>query len=135
MFLQKHDGFLAETIKAKKQSIETKTEVIRPNKLTDRPLFQRGTSHQSKVCGGQIQHLIGFSVNVNIFSLRRIDPFHKKSSLSTLLSTEVLTHFHPFSKTCLKKYSSNLPSGKRIKKVSPCMENTSHIPKCLALSK
>ena len=145
LFLQKHDKYLfgkdfidnvAETIKAEKKSIEAKTEFSRLNKLTDRPLFQRGSLLQNKVkykCNTTKPSM----QMVNIFSLRGIDLFHKKSSFSslTLLSMEVLTNVHPFRKDLFAKSSLSFPSGKKIKKVYLGMENASSRPKCLVFSK
>ena len=127
LFLQKHDKYLfgkdfidnvAETIKAEKKSIEAKTEVSRLNKLTDRPLFQRGSLLQNKVkykCNTTKPSM----QMVNIFSLRGIDLFHKKSSFSslTLLSMEVLTNVHPFRKDLFAKSTvSVFPQARRLKK-------------------
>ena len=75
---------------------------------------------------------------VNIFSLRGIDLFQKKiiTSKFNTIKHGGFDKCSSFSKRLVfKKYSLSFPLGKKIKKVSPCMENANNRPKCLVFSK
>ena len=100
--------------------IETKIEVIRLNKLTDRPLFQRGTSHQSKVCGGQIQHLIGFSVNGKYIFFEKNRSFPQKIITFNTIKHGGFDTFSSFFKDLfLKSKVPICPQARGLKKYLP----------------
>ena len=127
-FLQKHDKALfgkefnhnlAETIKAKKQSIEAITEVRRPN---NRQPFRGGPS-QNKVGWGRDSTTTKAKnkLMVKCSSLKGIVPFHNISLPSpALLSMEVLTHSYPLLKHLFSKMAVPIfPLAGRLKHFLP----------------
>ena len=141
-FLQKHDKALfgkefadnlAETVKAKRQSIGAITELSRP---TNRQPFRGGPS-QNNMGGGQRQHQNKDYKQGNGKGLFfGISPFRNISLPNpTLLSMEVLTHASTLLKHIFKNDSTNLPCGRKVKTFSTCMETTYKRLKYLVLSR
>ena len=143
-FLQKHNKALfgkeftdnlAETIKAKKLSIEAITEVNRPN---NRQPF-RGDPSQNKMDGGQRQYYRkGYKqVNGKMLSFARntFFPQHITSKSSTIKHRGFDSCLSTSKTLIFKNNSTNLPSGRKIKTFSTCLETTNKRSKCLVPSR